>query len=404
MTVSPAGNFGAQYLPIFDTRDRVNVVPCGHGESTFTFLNRVAGEYWDQVRDLIQRWANRIDDPAEYNEIRSRFLTPDDYAFRSTFLELYLHEALIRAGFVVKIHPDIPGTTRHPDFHAERDGEGFYLEAISPAASDEVRGKAARTAQVYDAVNGIKNDDFLIYVTELHTGSGPVKVSRLRSDLEAWLNSFDVDDYQPGVPWPEKDWQVHDWSASFKAIPKPAHRRGEHEQAIGIYPAAVERIDEAPVILSALLKKHKRYGTLSSPYVVAIGMYMSDTDRWHTSNALYGTLEYPLILKEGAGVVEGEPFRGPDGYFGVPDTWKNEHTSAVLLVNQLMPYYFHKPSVTDIDLWRHPAARYPLAENLGMPWSEVTFDAGLRVTPESIDRLEFFGLGGEWPSGEPWPR
>ncbi len=389
-------------MPIFDDVDRNNAAPAGHGESTFTFLNRIPGEYWEQVRLLLQAWASRIDHPGEYESIRSRFRKADNYVFNSTFLELYLHECLLRAGYAVTIHPDVPGTSRHPDFYAERDGEGFYLEAISPAASDEVKGRAARTAQLYDSVNSIRSNNFHLWVTELTTGARSVRVRQLRNMLEVWLDSLDPDDFTEVSQWPVKDWQCDDWHASFKAMPKATHHRTAHVEAIGVYPATVQRVDDAPTILGALSKKHKRYGDLAKPYIVAIGTYILGTDRFDESNALYGNLEYELMFAPDGELARVQPVRDRNGFFGIPDSWKNCHVSAVLLANQLMPYHFHKSSVATLELWRHPGAHYQLAHELGMPWAEITFNNGLGVKPSPIDPLEFFGLPSDWLAGNPW--
>ena len=95
----------AERAPIFDDLERTDGTPSGHGESIFGFLNRVAGGYWTHPRQLMQTWANGID-PSDCNDLRQRFRSQDDEQFRSAFLELYLHECLVRAGYRVS-----PGLT-----------------------------------------------------------------------------------------------------------------------------------------------------------------------------------------------------------------------------------------------------------------------------------------------------
>ncbi len=58
----------------------------------------------------------------------------------SAFWELYLHEAYLRSGYAVTIHPPLAGTGRHPDFLVEGQGTRFYLEAVQACATaDETR-------------------------------------------------------------------------------------------------------------------------------------------------------------------------------------------------------------------------------------------------------------------------
>ena len=86
----------------------------------------------------------------DYTDLRQRFRSRDDEQFRSAFLELYLHESLIRAGYAVTIHPTVEGTTAHPDFLVGRDGERLYIEAIAPGSSPAAKAAAERRAVLFD--------------------------------------------------------------------------------------------------------------------------------------------------------------------------------------------------------------------------------------------------------------
>ncbi|GAB3630648.1 hypothetical protein GCM10027421_00010 [Microbacterium shaanxiense] len=46
----------ATRLPVFDAHERTDPTPSRNEESTFAFLNRVAGEYWMHPRGLIEDW------------------------------------------------------------------------------------------------------------------------------------------------------------------------------------------------------------------------------------------------------------------------------------------------------------------------------------------------------------
>lgn len=63
-------------------------------------------------------------------DLRCRLQGKDDAELESAFWELHLPEAYQRSGYRLTIHPDVAGTTRHPDFLVERDGTRFYLEAV----------------------------------------------------------------------------------------------------------------------------------------------------------------------------------------------------------------------------------------------------------------------------------
>jgi len=41
---------------LVDSAERVDPSECRQAKATFAFLNRVAGPYWDAVRDVTERW------------------------------------------------------------------------------------------------------------------------------------------------------------------------------------------------------------------------------------------------------------------------------------------------------------------------------------------------------------
>lgn len=153
-------------------------------------------------------------------------------------------------------------------------------------------------------------------------------------------------------------------------------------------------------IRDALGAKDHAYGDLEAPFVVAVGTYIHDQDRWHSTNAMYGQDSFQVGLNaEGESVARS--VRRPDGYFGFPGNWRNRNVSGVLLVNQLQPYYVQR---ADVALWRHPDPLHPLAADLGLPGSDLQLVEGQLVeSGPAVDAAQFFELPDPWPTGDPWP-
>lgn len=389
--------------PIFDEADRADARPAGHGESTFEFLNRVGGDYWQHPRSLMQTWLDRVSGERDYNDLRQRFRSRDDEQFRSAFLELYLHEGLVRAGYTVTIHPSVGQSSRRPDFRAERDGEVLFIEAVAPGSSAVTKAASQRRAVLFDTVDRLGDPNFMLWLDHLGEGSSPPASARLRTDLRDWLAELDPDAISDLSRAPTRTWQDGGWTVTFRAIPKKPGARGArpHERAIGVFghgEAGV--IDDAPAILKALAGKHHGYGDLGAPFVIAIGTYIHDTDRWHSTNAMYGRLGVQLG-ESSSGELLTREVRNPDGYFGTPPDWRNSNVSGVLLVNQLMPYHLQRAEVT---LWRHPLAAHPLPGDIGLPAESMVFREGaLNAFKSPVAADAFFGLPDPWPPGEPWP-
>ena len=197
---------GQQRQPLFDNFQRTNAAPSTHQESTFEFLNRIAGDYWGHPRALIQEWLDRIPTEKEYNDLRQRIRSRDDEQFRSAFLELYLHESLVRGGYIVTIHPAVKGTRRRPDFLAERDDVRFFVEAITPGSTPAEKAAAQRRAVLFDTVNRLGDPNFLLWLDALENGASPPASARLRKDLRRWLAELD-----PDSPWDPDAAPTHRW-------------------------------------------------------------------------------------------------------------------------------------------------------------------------------------------------
>lgn len=392
--------------PLFDSSEREDGSPGAHQESTFAFLNRVAGDYWQYPRVLMQEWLDRVEHDDEYHELRKRLRSRDDEQFRSAFLELYLHESLLRAGYQVTAHPEVAGSSSRPDFLAQRDGVRFYVEAIAPGTSRSAKAAAGMRAVLFDVVNKVPDPRFYLWLDDLVEGPRPPAAARLRADIGRWLSSlereFDEEADLRGAP--AFEWKRDGWSATFRAIPAgpgPQQRSARH-RAIGVYGhTKASVVDDAPAIHKALRSKHRKYGELGAPFVLALGTYNFDRDRWHATNALYGREAYQLGETTGGEIVT-HPFRRPDGYFGTPPTWQHRQVSGVLIVNQLMPYHVQRAGVT---LWRHPSPLHELPEDLGIPTTTLALD-GTELNEQSppIPASVFFGLPDPWPPGQAFPK
>lgn len=390
--------------PLFDDAHRDDTSVAGFQEPTFAFMNRIAGDYWNHPRLLMQQWMDRINDDITYNDILQRLRSGDNEQFRSAYLELYLHESLLRAGYEIVVHPEVPGTTRRPDFLAVRGDERLYVEAIAPGSTAAAKAAAGRRAVLFDTVNRLQDPNFILWLDHLVDGPRPPRAARLRGELRQWLRRLDPDAAWTADDAPRYDWREDGWEAGLKAFPKKFEARGlrPDSRVIGIYGhSEASFVDDAPIIRGALDAKHNEYGDLDAPFVIAIGTYMMDSDRWHAWNAMYGQLAFEFDPNSD-GEQATRPIRQADGYFGTPPDWQNRNVSGVLLVNQLMPYYFQRAEVT---LWRHPNPTHVLHDELGIPVQVIAFDNGQRSeVPPDASAGDFFGLAEPWPPGEAWPK
>jgi hypothetical protein len=387
---------------MFDDVVRTDPRPASHLESSFRFLNRVSGPYWEQVRALVQDWLNQVQDDAAYRDLRAR-MRSDNAPNYSAFLELYLHEMLRRAGYRLTIHPDVPGSTNHPDFLVEGHGESFYLEATMPGPRGGATGAGQRRAAFLDTMQGVRSKNFYLSLDELVVGPRPLRGTVVRDAVDRWLSSLDPD----RLSWERSSqepfrWAKDGWEVQFTALPvSPQHRGKPDHRPLGIYAdLAASFDDDGAIIRNAVAAKAGRYGVGDVPLVVAVGTFIWDHDHWDSTNAFYG--HDVLVLNDmGPEAVAGTRTRSSDGYFGVPPLWRNEKVAAILHVNQLQPHHVQRAEMT---LWPHPASTRLPSLPSRIPGSAIRFDAGeLAVSPPPFGAREHFALSEPWPDGDAFP-
>ncbi|WP_462418455.1 hypothetical protein [Kytococcus sp. Marseille-QA3725] len=90
---------------IFSDRDRSDPSPSRWNEGSFSFLDRVSGQYGAQVRDVAEAWYREYPRQGR-SDLRER-LRENTQVGAAALLELFLHEMLRRGGFKMLPHPDL---------------------------------------------------------------------------------------------------------------------------------------------------------------------------------------------------------------------------------------------------------------------------------------------------------
>ncbi|WP_188283054.1 hypothetical protein [Streptomyces sp. CBMA29] len=391
---------------IFSPIERTDPSPAKYEESHSQFIDRVAGSYWEQVRNVIEDWFSRLC-PDARPDVMGRLRSTDDRQSKGAFFELYLHECLLRMGYAVTCHPEVDGTSRRPDFLAEKDGTAVYVEARSASFSDVSGRAAARVNTLYDSLDKISSPNFVLSIDVEMQGGGPLPARPLRSRLGKWLAELDPDAYRnqgngrrdfPGMPYEADGWRIQ-----FHALPRSPEARGkEGVRPLGILGggrAFVVQGEEG--IKKALSDKGSAYGPLSAPYIVAVALSSFTTDDYDVRNALYGTESLLIDTRPGAETHLGAVIRNPDGYWYKGDRSDHRHVSAVVVVKQLHPAFVATQQHT---IWEHPDPEWPVP-SLPM-WRRSTVDAhgAMHFVDPEHTQAEWFGLTNPWPIGEPFPR
>jgi len=386
---------------VFDDRERTDPSPASHSENSAAFLNRVAGRYWDQIRDLVESWASHIPDAAR-RDIVARLRSSNDRQSSAAFWELYLHETFVRAGYEVELHPSVEGP-RPPDFRVTRGEERFYVEATCVFGAATDAGAIARRQDLYDAVERIHSPNFFLSIDVEVIGSEAPATSRLRQDLERWLADLDPDATEVVLGrerageyflWEEQGWRV--W---FRPIAVRADARGAPDhRVLGVFGSGeAQWLDDASELRQTIRSKGNAYGVLDAPLLIAVMVGTPFHDQEDAISALYGTWQIEFTLNN---PNDARSVRARDGYWGSPGDWKHTHVSGVLIAHSIAPW---RVTQEVPELWHHPHAADEVSA-LSIWRSAQLADNRIRHSDPASELSDFYSLPTPWPQGEPFPQ
>lgn len=363
---------------LFDEMDRSDDSPGRHTEHSFHFLNRRAGAFWDQVRGYLDR--SYADFPDEDKPgLVSRLRKDDERQHLPAWWELYLYSLLTELDYEVEIHPELPGSSKNPDFLVTRGPLSMYVEA---AVVFNGQQDADAWNWVCDCVNDAKNPDFMVDLEIPTAGNKRPSKAKIVEPLEKWLATLDADqvlaDRAAGRDLPRTQLPAGEWILDYTAAPVLPERRGMPRRLIAIYPTRPATFSQdVEQLRKTLIKKGANYSKLEQPLdkplVVAI-MSWSSIDEPELKEALFG--------RKG-------------GYWRGDTDPRGTRVSAVLFGNTMRAWRVEKELP---ELWLNPWATNPLTYT--EPFATVTRDEdGAFVrTAASKTAGEVFDLPPGWPN------
>lgn len=388
-------------MVIYSDRSRTDASPKRESEPEAEFYDRIAGPYWDQVREVINKWSSHLPVDAQPG-IRSRLRDRNnDSNVFSALWELYLHEMLIGSGCTVEVEQAAGDRGKYPDFLVTHEDGQFVLEAIWTV--QRLKGSAYNplTASLLDAINTVPSPNFYLAVTINRTGAKKPSQKRLKADLARWLEELDPDEFiadrelRNGAR-ARHTWAEADWSISFEAIPRSPESRGLPGRTIGFYPTIAWFGGESELVLDAVKRKGTKYGELNLPFIVAVGHAGFLPEEEDVETALYGS-SHGHARRDGASTYT----RLANGYWTAPRDNGHERVSGVLVVDNPAPPTWATKSPT---LW-HSSHQNSISAPVLPTWKAARLvDGQVEREPSVTEVHTALGLPAQWPSGDPFPR
>jgi hypothetical protein len=363
----------------------------------FSFLDRTGSTYYEPIRDLLETWVGRV--PAEHRADVVGNLSSEDDKFESALWELYLYAAATGSGNRVEIHPDLPGTSKHPDFliHGTT---SYYLEAIAVGRSAKHVAADRRLQELEAVLDQVRIDGATLMFDYHRMGATPVSAVKLRDQLVRWIGSLDTaelalqtDAFQARASRPTLRFEDDGWILTFKALPMKSGT-SRRSPLIGIRgPGRAKGVDNTTGLRRALDSKTNKYGTqLPYPLVTAV---LSNTEfptrGYDVSAVLYG-----LSVMPPASVVDPADLH-TSGHWRTTNGWRRSHNPNVVVATGLNLRTLASATPT---LWTtlDPAATIVADITWADPVSVKAHD------PQPLGRtpaLDALGIDAAWCSGKP---
>jgi hypothetical protein len=308
---------------VFDSVRRTDMTRKKRTESIFAYLNRSAKPGSAASRELVEAWLSLVP-AAEYANLRRRFRCGNDAEYISALQELTLHELLRRQGCQVWFHPDIPGTTRQPDFRVlESEGVEFFLEACTSTNISSGPENGPRANRVRDFLQGLSLPGYLIAIDELTEGTSDlsqrVLARHIKDGIRAGVVGYSADSISIPVFTTDDGWRIE--LTAF-----PTDRYGTRSGTVMQEAWSRKWTEPSYPLRKSLSRKSGSYvSQLAMPYVIAV----NSSDVMRTDRDFEGT----LFGEHHDGTAEGSP--PSPGFWGTAADPINCRVSAVLFTVNL---------------------------------------------------------------------
>jgi hypothetical protein len=353
-------------LRVFEDVERTSFSPMKNGDSYFSFYNSSALPAIASVRKFIEECTSKYP-KNEVKELISRLRSGDDVHFMSASFELFLHEILIRQGYELIPHPELPnGNSYKPDFLVKNKiGEEFYLEAVLATEKNELdKGGELRKGVVLDSLSEKPHKNFMVEIEEEGSPKSPPSGKKLLKIIHKWLDTLDPDELIRKIECNGLDlisplnWEHDGWCLQIRPIPLNPERRNKSSNLVGISSTGGGWVDSWSPIRKAIKLKGGRYGELDKPHIVAVNLNNFHLNRIDEMQALYGQEQF-IFQRDGNAELRME--RAPNGaWYGIKGP-QYKKVSAAWLFNDL---HASSLAVRKSTIYLNPWANYPIPESL----------------------------------------
>jgi hypothetical protein len=176
---------------LFEDRQRTREESLRRGESLWEFYDACARPGYDEFRTTINQWLAEVPEKEkDSQELIGRMKYGGNREFGACLCELSVHSFLIRLGFKVVAHPEIPGIAKRPDFAVFDDAGAMvaaYVEVTSVNPPTAQEKEENRENPLYNAIDGVElPPGCALGYNLLRAGKSSPPLKSLVAEIEQW--------------------------------------------------------------------------------------------------------------------------------------------------------------------------------------------------------------------------
>ena len=357
-------------MVLFENIERTFLGPSSHNENTFDYYNRSARKDISIVRETLNSWFENYPND-EKKELKSSFKKK----FDDCFYELFLFQLFTKLGFDIQVHPELPNTSKKPDFLLKKGKLELYAEAkIVKNKSNQEEALDRKINEFYDNLSKLDSKGFLLNLDTftLKTQKQP-STKWLIQRIEKKIAEFDPDLVTEEVTQkgfesiPVIEIENDDLLLRIKLMPVVPSAREKKKRPIGVYPMESVWGGGEESLKDSISMKARRYGKLDKPFIVCVNSLDFRTSGTHDiENAIWGSVA--ISWSTNPDNRDQRWIRQKDGVFLGEDGPNLKNLSGVL-VTKVFP---HNIPNANYWLYKHPFSENELDFNLlGLKYNYV---------------------------------
>jgi hypothetical protein len=306
------------------------------------------------------------------SELRNRFRSKDDLVHHGAFYELYNHELFTKMGFNLTVHPELPESTKHPDFLASKAGQDqFYIESTICTLSQEEQTLEKLLEDVIGKIEQLNIPDYQFYFKHESHPTSPISKKTLEREIFAKLGSLKSQEIN--IPRAENDFSkapvINLNIENFRFSLTVFKRRSKSDtqpraQNIFIRMRSAYKINADQALRSSITAKAKKYKNLDKPFLLSVDyiddkiIELNDID---IGNALFGSEQVVFTLNEEHTITDTQLKRKLDGALFTTQGPIYQRLSGVLFSSNIKSSNFESRTP---QIWFLPYPNLSLDHNI----------------------------------------